>query len=635
MASLKLEAVTADGVYNSLEEWKHAVRFYALQHNFNPTWECSKSTWAVAVCEHKKSSGCSFRVRAHVDKDDSGIVRVSTFEEGHACAGKPPSQRKAYADHSFLVLIIQSCMSIDYKTTDAQVASQLKQTYGITLKQNTINKARNAIIGSAKLAQQEQFQYIQAWLTRLREKDPGAVVDHVATNGAFERAFLCPGPARMAWAHCKPFVAVDGTFTKNKFNMVLLLAATMDADSNLIILAWALVPSETQDTWDWFLRKLLIALPTLALPSSTIISDRQKGLLAAVREVLPATTEGYCCWHLAENVKKHYGQEARRLFWPLVYAANKSKFDSCMQALRQSSPGAAEYLADTAIAHKFWASYAFPGRRFDHVTSNLSEIANSALRQHRELAPLQMLSGIYAHEMTKFFERAQAAAAWKQTLAPHPHELLLTAIELARRMNVAPASVNTGLVTGSTGKTYEVTLATGPNKGLSSCTCGYPNLMLLPCGHLCCLALGLGQDATAYAWQYWQTVHWRATYQKPYVPVSCENLESNDIGAPAAANKRGRPTKKRMEAGRGKGKTKVSLCYDISELRPDKKCFDCFILATGIPLYLLLCLLLQRADLVLVPHAANLASVRQLGCYNLVFFGAAFAERPAPWNLPI
>ncbi|CAD6978236.1 unnamed protein product [Tilletia controversa] len=226
------------------------------------------------------------------------------------------------------------------------------------------------------------------------EKDPGAVTEHVTVDGTFTRAFLSPGPARRAWTACKPFMAVDGTFSKNKFNMVLLLAASMDADSNLVILAWALVTTESTDTWEWFLGKLLITFPSLAQSSSTIISDREKGLLAAVRAVLPNTTEEYCCWHLAENVKKGYGAEARKLFWPLVYASPKAKFDTCMTALRQCKPGAADYLADTAVPHKHWASYAFLGRRFDHVTSNLSEIANSALRQHRELPPLQMMAGL-------------------------------------------------------------------------------------------------------------------------------------------------------------------------------------------------------------------------------------------------
>ncbi|KAE8179954.1 hypothetical protein CF335_g9413 [Tilletia laevis] len=91
-----------------------------------------------------------------------------------------------------------------------------------------------------------------------------------------------------------------------------------------------------------------------------------------------------------------------------------------MEALRQHRSGAADYLADTAIPHKHWASYAFPGRRFDHVTSNLSEIANSALRRHRELPPLQIMASIYDYEMMHFHKRASAALKSRSGAAGSP-----------------------------------------------------------------------------------------------------------------------------------------------------------------------------------------------------------------------
>ena len=300
-------------------------------------------------------------------------------------------------------------MPVDHKTTDGQIQAHLKAKYGMDTPQPTICKARQAIVGSDAEAQVHEFQQIEAWLKAVKTADPQAHTAHLPEEGKFARAFICPGAARVAWNACKPFVAVDGTWTKNRHGMVLLLAATMDADSNLIILAWAIVRNETQVTWEWFLRMLLYAIPDIGESHTTIISDRQKGLLAAVKEVLPDTTEGYCCWHLAENIKTHFGATARQIFWRLVYAETKDKFNSCMDEMKAHKPEAAQYLADTEIPHKHWASYAFPGRRFDHVTSNLSEIANSALRLHRELPPLQLMVAIYNYEMRHFFERLKAA----------------------------------------------------------------------------------------------------------------------------------------------------------------------------------------------------------------------------------
>ncbi|KAE8262724.1 hypothetical protein A4X09_0g7399 [Tilletia walkeri] len=81
-----------------------------------------------------------------------------------------------------------------------------------------------------------------------------------------------------------------------------------------------------------------------------------------------------------------------------------------MTSLQAVKSDAATYLSDDALPHKLWASYAFPGRRFDHVTLNLSEISNSALRFQRELPPLQLMAAIYAYEMEHFQPRLLKAS---------------------------------------------------------------------------------------------------------------------------------------------------------------------------------------------------------------------------------
>ncbi|KAE8222276.1 hypothetical protein CF326_g8408 [Tilletia indica] len=558
--------LSASSTFSNLEEFKDAVRLYALKENFTSEWEASKSKWVVAVCAHKKE--CEFRVRAHLDATDSARVVVSTFKEGHVCAGQGTTKRQSFADHSFLKRLIQDCMVVDYSTKDAQIAAQLKLTYGIDLASSTVNKARVSLIGTDSQLQEREFQQVEAWLTSVKTADPKATTGHMSESGKFHSAFLASGAAKKAWEHCKPFVAVDGTFTKNRFNMVVLLAATMDADSNLVILAWALVPTESQATWEWFLGLLLQAFPTVGLPNTTIISDRQKGALAAIKEKLPNTVEAYCCWHLAENVKKHYGSEARRIFWHLAYAETKAKFDKVMQTMADTNKGASAYLADDAVAHKYWASYAFPGRRFGHVTSNLSEISNSALRRQRELPALQLMVAMYEYEMQHFHDRAKSSALWKQTLAPHPHGMFLKALEESRRMKCVTASDRTGLVRDNNKKQFTVELAGDPTKELSSCTCGVPDLMLFPCPHVCCLAAALKKNAIDYAWPTWRTDNLRSTYSQPYIPVLSEQLSSNDLLPPSASKKRGRPQKKRMEAGQGRKGKNSALEGDDSPAGP-------------------------------------------------------------------
>ncbi|CAD6903727.1 unnamed protein product [Tilletia caries] len=488
--------------YKDLQEFKDAVRDYALEEAFELKVQKSNSKWAILVCKNKE---CPFRARAHVCKDNPGTVEVSVFVPGHVCAGLAASERDSTNKHSYLVDLINSCMVVDQSTTDAQIVTQLKHQFGKDVPQQSASKARLAILGSNADSQRAEFQQIEDWLAKVKQMDPDAHTAHLPVEGKFSRAFVCSGAARAAWR-----------------------------------------------------------------------------LLNAINEVLPDATEGYCCWHLAENVKTHFGVQIRKQFWGLVYAETKKKFDGLFAALKLANKAAAHYLSNAQLPHEHWASYAFPGRRFDHVTSNLSEISNSALRVQRELPPLQLMAGIYNYQMRVFYERKQEAAIWMQILAPHPHELFVAALQRARKMTCIPADNLSGLVIGETGDQYEVDLAADPKTQLSFCPCGVPSLMLLPCAHLCALALTLKVAPVLYAYGYWTRATWRATYSKAYVAVSTDGLTSNNVEVPSAKTKKGRPQKARKEAGQGPSSTpssskntspSVSFCSSCGE--PDHTARHC------------------------------------------------------------
>lgn len=74
-------------------------------------------------------------------------------------------------------------------------------------------------------------------------------------------------------------MAVDGTFLKARFVQTLLLAVGIDANGNILLLAWGIVESENESSWRYFPEHLRKAIPESE--SMTLISDRDKGLLAA------------------------------------------------------------------------------------------------------------------------------------------------------------------------------------------------------------------------------------------------------------------------------------------------------------------------------------------------------------------
>lgn len=91
----------------------------------------------------------------------------------------------------------------------------------------------------------------------------------------------------------RKFIAVDGTFLKARFVQTLLFAVGIDANGKNLLLAWAIVESENTDSWTWFLVNLKAAIPEVI--GSTIISDRDKGLLAAEQIVFQDTIYSLIC----------------------------------------------------------------------------------------------------------------------------------------------------------------------------------------------------------------------------------------------------------------------------------------------------------------------------------------------------
>jgi transposase-like protein len=91
------------------------------------------------------------------------------------------------------------------------------------------------------------------------------------------------------------FVAVDGTFLKGRFIQQLLLAVSIDANGNTLILAWAVVESENEESWRYFFEHLRESIPEISEEMCVLTSDRDKGIAAAEEELGQYIVRAICC----------------------------------------------------------------------------------------------------------------------------------------------------------------------------------------------------------------------------------------------------------------------------------------------------------------------------------------------------
>ena len=100
----------------------------------------------------------------------------------------------------------------------------------------------------------------------------------------FRRAFFSLGPCIESFKHCRPVLCVDGTFLTGKYKGQILTAIGVDANQQILPLAFAFVESENKESWLWFLRHLKISA-VQDRPNICHIHDQHASLLLAIKSM--------------------------------------------------------------------------------------------------------------------------------------------------------------------------------------------------------------------------------------------------------------------------------------------------------------------------------------------------------------
>ncbi|XP_049388504.1 uncharacterized protein LOC125852864 [Solanum stenotomum] len=120
----------------------------------------------------------------------------------------------------------------------------------------------------------------------------------------------------MAFMSARKCIGLDGCFLKGVCRCQLLIAVAKDGNNQMLPLAWAVVENENTNSWSWFISLLQEDLGLGDGTNFTIMSDMQKGLDIAIKELLPACEERRCTRHILANWSHIWkGLQRKKLFW--------------------------------------------------------------------------------------------------------------------------------------------------------------------------------------------------------------------------------------------------------------------------------------------------------------------------------
>lgn len=540
MTSLPLLSVPESGTeFLDLDTLVLALDNWAVKLKFAYRTERRDTSRACWVCAEE---GC--RWRCHSSKTHDLWVLVIDESEHH-CAGSGQRKFTSSAKKDWLDGVVSRHLRVTKKTTPQEILDLLRVNYAEEISYKRAQESRLRLLDGDIGKQRHSFQLCPAYKLLLERVSPGVHFElQRDIHERFQRVFCCPLESRASYTLCRRLIMADGTFLKARFVLTLLLAVGIDANGETIILAWAVVESENKDSWSWFFQHLRWAIPEVSTETSTLLSDRDKGLLEAERVLGPHLVVAWCCHHVKENFVLKFSRSLEPLFWLVARAHSEHAYLAALEKLREKSEEAAAWV--TTQEPEKWVAALFPGRRYGHDTSNAVESQNAVLKLDRELPIIVLLDAIWHRVMEKRAGRLAAATALiaeGRTMTPFVEGVIIKGREKAQGNSLQLSSPTQGRVIQPDGYIYLVDIAAG------TCSCCRYQANGIPCEHAICLILRTGQEITPLLPPTLSPATWAATYASPMLPVDISGLgvtADESCHPPITRVPRGRPKKERF-----------------------------------------------------------------------------------------
>ncbi|XP_057756399.1 uncharacterized protein LOC130975657 [Arachis stenosperma] len=325
----------------------------------------------------------------------------------------------------------------------------------------------------------------------------------------FERFYVCLDACKKGFkAGCRPMIGLDGAFLKTLHGGQILTACAQDANNHIFVVAYAIVDVKNKDNWKWFLDLLQLDLGNYNDNKLCIISDMQKGLIPAVKEVMPMAQHRFCVWHLWQNFSKQWGiTELKDLVWECARSRTRNEFERNMKRVKVINEQAWQYLEKWP--KEVWTkAYFSEDPKNDNICNNACESFNAKIK-HERTKPILTL----AEEQSRLEAMTKLSSHWAPQWCGDEKEEFFEVHGWPTNMVV--------------------------DLGKHTCTCRFWQLTRMPCMH----AISAIQDKNSKRTE--EYCHELLTMEA--TRSVGENILTCPCPTPPIKPKPGRPTKKRRK----------------------------------------------------------------------------------------
>ncbi|KAL0358510.1 UNVERIFIED_CONTAM: hypothetical protein Sangu_0700400 [Sesamum angustifolium] len=171
------------------------------------------------------------------------------------------------------------------------VQQNVKDIFGFDISYHKAWHALKAAREEVYAAWESSVRKLPKYMAALQKWNPGTVIEwlHLDTDRPRRKmlnyVFWAFRPCIEGFRYCRNLISIDGTHLYTKYKHKLLIAVTLDANQQVLPLAFALVDEESLESWRWFMDIIPKHLMLSDDDRICLVSDRRSGIICAINFV--------------------------------------------------------------------------------------------------------------------------------------------------------------------------------------------------------------------------------------------------------------------------------------------------------------------------------------------------------------
>ncbi|KAL0284475.1 UNVERIFIED_CONTAM: hypothetical protein Sangu_2826500 [Sesamum angustifolium] len=222
--------------------------------------ESKPKLWKVA-CKYDQQTGCSWMLRG-IFQPNMGLFKITKYAGPHTCLMNEISVEHGNLGKSMIATHLLGMVRQDPAYDIKFVQQNVKDRFGFEISYHkawqSLKAAREQVYGTWE----SSVKKLPRFMAFLQKLNPGTVVEwlNLETDRPgvqmLHYVFWAFRPCIEGFRSCRNVISVDGTHLYTKYKHKLLVAVTLDANQQVLPLAFALVDEESLASWRWFLQML-------------------------------------------------------------------------------------------------------------------------------------------------------------------------------------------------------------------------------------------------------------------------------------------------------------------------------------------------------------------------------------------